>query len=513
MKLSRRDYFKKFVLIIFSSVLYAISFPRLNLWFFAYFSLVPLFFALEESDVSCSFLSGLLFGTFSSIIMFYWVTVAITVYGDVSWFFSGLLLLALGLIVGLIFFAPLTTLITFLNTRKINPLLFIPPLWVAFEYIKTYLFTGFPWNLAGYSQLPFLKIIQISDITGVYGVSFLILLINTAIYIWLKGILTYSKIISKESIIASLIFLFVLIYGIYQEDNWKKIIKEGQQFNFGLIQGNINQDQKWDRTYQDETMRIYIEMTQKSFQKGAELVIWPETATPFYFQSNSTYREQLLSLVRNNKKWLIFGSPAYSYFDNKMHLYNSAYSISPEGEITGRYDKMHLVPFGEYVPLKKVLFFVEKLVPAAGDFSAGKEIVLLQSGEYKIGMSICYEIIFPEQVRRFVKHGADILVTITNDAWFGKTSAPYQHFAMAVFRAVENRRPLLRAANTGITGYVDQTGRVIAETDIFTTEWLNGAVRIAQKISFYSKYGDVFSWLMCAWMILLLIGCCRKRTL
>lgn len=500
MKYQKQVYLTKFILTIISSLLYGVSFPKINLWPLAYFSLVPLLISIHDADLKSSFLSGLLFGTISGIIMFYWVTVAMTVYGDVHWFFSGLLLVALGLIVGLFFFAPLTALITFISKKGVNPLLSAPPLWVTFEYMKTFLFTGFPWNLAGYSQLQFLKIIQISDITGVYGVSFLIVLINTAIYLTVIRYHKSKKFKYTETGIVFLVFVVIFLYGAVQEKRWNTLIQNGRPLTFGLIQGNINQDQKWDKEYQDETMKIYIELTRRSFDSGAELVVWPETATPFYFQSATSYRDQVLSLAKDYKRWLIFGSPAYSYFNKKMHLYNSAYSVSPEGIVTGRYDKIHLVPFGEYVPMKKILFFVDKLVPAAGDFSSGNEFSLLKAGEFKAGMSICYEIIFPQLVRKFVKHGADVLITITNDAWFGKTSAPYQHFAMAVFRAVENRRPLLRAANTGITGYADQTGRVIAKTDIFTTGWLNGTVRITDKMSFYSRYGDVFSLLMCTWV-------------
>lgn len=510
MKLKQKNLFKVF-LILLSSVLYAITFPRVNFWFLAYFSLVPLFFAMEDVSVKSGFFSGLLFGTISGIFMFYWVTVAMTVYGGINLFFSALLLLSLGLITGLLFFAPMTALITYFMRKGINLLFVGAPLWVSFEFLKTYLFTGFPWNLFGYSQKPFLEIIQISDITGVYGVSFLLVFINSGIFYSLKRYRKVRKFITLEMAVSIILFLICLTYGIIQKNRWTSLIKEGKTLSFGLIQGNINQDQKWDKAYQDETMRIYTELTQKSYANGAALVIWPETATPFYFQSSSTYREQVLSLARDNRKWLIFGSPAYSYFNNKMHLYNSAYSISPDGVITGRYDKMHLVPFGEYVPLKKILFFVDKLVPAAGDFSRGEEIVLLNAGEYKVGISICYEIIFPGLVRKFAKHGADILVTITNDAWFGKTSAPYQHFAMASFRAIENRKPLLRAANTGITGYVDQTGRVIAKTDIFTTEWLNGTVNVTEEISFYSKYGDLFSWLMCGWIAALSVVAFFKK--
>jgi len=500
------------ILLSISSLLYALSFSDYQLWYCAYISVVPLLMVLENKNQRSGFVAGLAFGTISSVLMLYWVTVAMSVYGGIHWFFSALLLLILGMILGLIFFAPMTYLISYLNTKKIHPLITVPPIWVAFEYLKTYLFTGFPWNLTGYSQLPFLKIIQIADITGVYGVSFLVIFINTGIYMFLKNFIVHRRVSIKEALIVLIAFFLTVVYGSYQENRWNELIKAGQQFNFGLIQGNINQDQKWDQAYQDETMRIYTELTIRSFNNGAEVVVWPETATPFYFQSASRYREQILDLAKQYRKWLIFGSPAYTYKNKKMWLYNSAYSVSPSGFVSDRYDKMHLVPFGEYVPLKSLLFFVDKLVPAAGDFSAGEEMVLLNVNNFKIGMSICYEIIFPGHVRRSVKKGADLLVTITNDAWFGRTVAPGQHFRMAAFRAVENRRPLLRAANTGITGYVDQTGRVIAKTQIFTTAWLNGTVNIVKEMSFYSKYGDVFSIFMCLWSILILaVGYLRKQ--
>lgn len=490
-----------FFLISLSAGCYALSFPDFNLWYLAFFSLIPLLIVLRRISVKGGFVAGALFGTISGILSFYWVTVAMSVYGGIPWAMSVILLIALALIVGTIFFAPMTACLSFFNSKGIRPVLIAAPLWVTFEYLKTYIFTGFPWNLFGYSQLKFLKVVQIADITGVYGVSFLIVLINSLLYEIYINFFEQRRFAWKSAFITLVLFFSAIIYGSYQEKRWQTLIEKGRPLRFGLVQGNINQDQKWDKAYQDETMRIYTELSDEAFRKGAEIVIWPETATPFYFQSSSQYRKQVLNLAIRHNGWLIFGSPAYSYKKGKLHLYNSAFAITPDGEVSGRYDKIHLVPFGEYVPLKKILFFVEKLVPAAGDFSSGDDLVLLTASGLKIGMSICYEIIFPDQVRRSVKNGADILVTITNDAWFGRTSAPYQHFAMAVFRAIENRRPLLRAANTGITGYADQRGKILASTEIFKTTYVNGEIRITEEKSFYSEYGDIFSFLCIAFVM------------
>ena len=496
-----------------SGLLYAFSFPDYNLWFVAYLALVPLFYSLSKStSILDGALIGLMFGTVSSIFMIYWITVAMSVYGGIPWAISIFLLIALALLLGLLFFAPLGATIAYINSAGLPPLLAFPAVWVFFELLKTFMFTGFPWNLLGYSQFPAKEIIQISDITGVYGISFFVVFINACIFVFFSRSVQSRKLQYRELVYGLFFIAVTMYYGTTQITKWEKIIAGGTPVKFGLIQGNINQDHKWDAGYQMETLDIYTKLTEKSFNEGANIIIWPETATPFYFQSEAKLRPIVLDLAKKHMGWLVFGSPVYSYEKGKMHYLNSAFVISPEGDTAGRYDKMHLVPFGEYVPLKKFLFFVDKLVPAAGDFSSGKEPVLLYAGGYKFGMSICYEIIFPDLVRKLVKNGAEFLVTITNDAWFGKTAAPYQHFIMAGLRAVENRVPLLRTANTGITGYFDQTGNIIEETEIFTTARITGEIRISPYRSFYSKFGNIFS-LMCgtATIILLAIAFIKNR--
>ena len=194
-----------------------------------------------------------------------------------------------------------------------------------------------------------------------------------------------------------------------------------------------------------------------------------------------------------------------------MVHYNSAYLVSPSGELVGKYDKIHLVPFGEYVPMQHLLFFIGSLGEGIGDFKPGKEIFNFSLPQGEFGVLICFEIIFPDLCRRFVKEGANFLVTITNDAWFGRTSAPYQHFSMATFRAVENRVFVARAANTGITGFIDPTGKILKEGRIFTQEAMTGTIRLSDLRTFYTLYGNIFAWVCSALSILLIVNALIRK--
>jgi apolipoprotein N-acyltransferase len=262
-----------------------------------------------------------------------------------------------------------------------------------------------------------------------------------------------------------------------------------------LVQGNIEQAHKWDPAYQREVFDTYRAMTLEAAKKRPDLIIWPETATPFFWQDEEL-RAQLVDTVKDAGTWLMTGSPSVEKSpDDRVVDYNSAYLLSPDGRETGRYDKMHLVPFGEYVPLKRLLPFVSKMVTAIGDFGTGEQYTVLKTDKGSFGTAICFEVIFPELVRQFALNGANFLTSITNDAWFGVSAAPYQHFNMAVFRAVENRRALARAANTGITGIILPTGAVQARTGIFERTTLEGRIPLMGELTFYTRHGDVFAYI------------------
>jgi apolipoprotein N-acyltransferase len=287
------------------------------------------------------------------------------------------------------------------------------------------------------------------------------------------------------------------------------IVSEGMEqlkasLRVGVVQPNIDQAVKWDQAYRDETLRRYDRLTE-SFGYGVDLVVWPEAATPFIYEREPVYQLQLVSMASRASAPLLFGSPAVRFdAERKPFLLNSAYLLSPQGQLLGRYDKQHLVPFGEYIPLKSsLLFFLDKLVEGIGDFQAGPGPIVLSfqpsadssfSRSVKFGVVICYEVIFPDLVRRMALGGAEFLVTITNDAWFGDSSAPFQHFAMVVFRSVENHLAFARAANTGISGFIDPFGRIIEASPLFTEAALQATIPVRQTRTFYSRHGDVFAY-------------------
>jgi len=226
---------------------------------------------------------------------------------------------------------------------------------------------------------------------------------------------------------------------------------------------------------------------------GPDLIVWPETALPFYFLHDDALTEQMVELVRGCKAHFLVGSPSFQTGGRGTRYYNSSYLIDPSGNVLGKYDKVHLVPYGEYVPLKRFLPFLGKLVEAVGDFEPGKQGQVLSLNGKKIGVLICFEVIFPELARAMCRNGAQLLVTITNDAWFGTSSAPYQHLSMVVFRAVETHLAVARAANTGISAYIDPVGRVLDATPLFEEAVRVRHLHIMDQETFYARYGDLFA--------------------
>ena len=293
-------------------------------------------------------------------------------------------------------------------------------------------------------------------------------------------------------------------------------LPEARTLTIGAVQANIDQAHKWNEAYRQETLNRYADLS-KQAANHIDLLIWPEAATPFLFEREPAYQGEILQIAHDAQSPLLFGSPTLRYEKNgSPYLLNSAYLLTSSGQIGGRYDKRHLVPFGEYIPLKALLFFLEKFVVGIGDFKSGTGQLTLalpqdpQSVEARFGVAICFEVIFPDEVRQMAKEGADFLVTITNDAWFGESAAPYQHFGMVVFRAVENRTAFARAANTGISGFIAPDGHILSTTPIFSQAAITETIPLRTTTSFYTRYGDVFAW-ACVIMATLLTLISRRR--
>jgi len=477
-----------------SGLMLTASFPSLSLEWMAWISFIPLFIALDDQSPLNAFLLGLIAGLCHYGTLLYWVVVALSHYGGIP------LIPSLAVLVLLVVYLALYPAIFALCFSKIHRLRLSSFLgagiWVSLEYIRAHLLTGFPWCLLGYSQYLRLPLLQVADITGVYGISFLVILVNLVIYNLLLRRLYVSKqiLIAETAVLASLIGI-TLCYGYYHIGDVSQSGGGDRTIRAAIVQGNIDQSMKWDEDFQYNTMAIYYELSLESSPFQPHLIIWPETAVPFFFQDPSHLSEFIHRVARTTKADVLFGSPAYDAQGDTLSYYNRVYLVHSDGQCE-HYDKVHLLPFGEYVPLQRFLPFVHRLVPAAGDFSPGKGPKLLSPKDFLIGPLICFEAIFPELARKLARQGAELLVNVTNDAWFGRTSAPYQHLSMAVLRCVETRLPMARAANTGVSAFIQPNGRIVKQSELFTRSLIPYELRLGRVKTFYSHYGDLFAILV-----------------
>ena len=494
---------KGIFLCILSAVLLILSFPKFNLEFLAWFGFVPLFLALKNKNKFKAFLFSYLTGVIFWLGTIYWL-IHVTL--------LGLIILVLYLALYFAIFGLVLSSIQHLASSI--QLFFIPSAWVLLEYLRAHLLTGFPWALLGYSQYLNLPVIQIADITGAWGVSFLVMMVNVTVY----SVIGYrlSVIGGKQKFLLPILCILVtLTYGYYKiyltpNTAHRKPIK------VSVIQGNIPQELKWDPQAKDFIIDKYIAISREALKDKPDLIIWPEAAMPVVLEEEPLYYEKVSSLAKQSHTPLLLG--AVTLRDSLY--YNSAILVSPEGKLLERYDKLHLVPFGEYIPLRSTLGFLETIVPI-GDFARGKEYTTfkLQAPSSKLqarfSVLICFEDLFPELSREFSKRGADFLVNITNDAWFKKTSSPYQHLQASVFRAVENRVFLIRSANTGVSGFIAPNGKIISLVkdqkgrNIFISGYnTQGTAPFKENISFYTRHGDIFIW---ACILLVLYGIIKIR--
>jgi len=483
---------------------YALGMPGYDVPGLPFACLVPLLI-LSTTSVNSRQAArrGFLAGTLANLFLVYWIAYTVAVQGKLGWLPGALAALLVSAYLGT--YVSLAAVVAHrLRIRFGGAGLWgFPAAWVCVEYARAVLFTGFPWLLLGYSLSGHSLLRQAADLAGVYGLGFLLATANVCLYRAAAGAVRGQRWgallhVAGGAAVAGSLFAYGAADMVRAGAGG-----HGETVRVGVAQGGIDQSLKWSPAHQKETLGIYGALTKEAKAKGAEVVVWPETAAPFFYGWETEMSAVVDAVATENGVPILFGAP---WFDPSAggKYFNSVFLLDERGIVEGRYDKRHLVPFGEYIPLRRLLFFLRKLTVGEEDFSAGAGPALFAVRGEPVGASVCYEAVFPGIIRESVREGARWLVNVTNDAWFGDTVAPHQHLAMARMRAVEFRRPMVRAANSGISAVIDERGEVVARLGLFRKGTLVAEIHPRKEETAYAKTGEIFA-ISCTIMTFLIL--------
>jgi apolipoprotein N-acyltransferase len=461
---------------------------------------------------------GLLAGGVYFSVTLYWLVETMTTFGGLA---TPLAVIAAGILVAYLALFPAAFAVMVVRfVRALGPigLLLASPAWVTGELGRQYVWDGFPWELLGYSQVTSLPIAQLASVVGVYGLSALLVLSASAAALLIVDRNPRGRVRRFAPAVCTLVFLLGATAWGSRRLAASTMASVGEPVRVAVLQGNVEQVQKWDPRLVDDISGRYLAMTREALAGGAKFILWPESSTPYLFERDLVRGGAVRRLAREGQVTLLIGSdqvepikPAAPGEKPQYRYYNAAFLVKPDGSVGGVYRKMHLVPFGEYVPLKRLLFFVGPIVEAVSDFSPGADPVLLPVGSHEASTAICYEVIYGNMIRNSVQQGSELLTTITNDAWYGRSSAAYQHWDQASMRAIENGRYLARAANTGISGFVDPYGRILDRSQLFEQKLLIQDLRFLSGRTIYSRIGDLVAWLSLALVAAALLAAGRMN--
>ena len=501
-------------LAVASGLALALAFPNFDLNLAAWIAFIPLLYAIDGEPLRNVFGYSWLQGFACNIASLYWITITLHHFADVRIIFAVLPMLLLAAVIAL-FSGAAVWAAGFITARLgLSIVLTLPITWTAVEWFRTYYPIGFPWNLLGYAAYQNLTLIQFAEFTGVYGVSALIVLFNVVVYVVFFR--RESPRIQGIGLgLLSALILVAWVFGTLRIDGLERE-RPQQSLKFAMVQGNIPQSIKWDPNFLESSFGVYVQQSEAAARLGADLIVWPEAAAAFFFQpteqypsafaQDAPYRQRLLQLAADTREPILFGAPALGEVDGRLGFYNRAYLVSDVGAVAAWYDKIQLVPFGEYVPLRSLLgYFVNRVVEGFGDMFAGDQQTIFDLKGARLGVLICYESIFPNLSRMAVNRGADILVNITNDAWYGESSAPYQLLAMAAMRAIETKVPVVRVANTGISAVIEPSGKITARTPLFKRGTEIERVSWQPRRTVYTAVGDLFAEVCFALMMIALV--------
>jgi apolipoprotein N-acyltransferase len=469
------------VVLAASAVLTALAFPRTDWSLTPWVLVTPLLVVAILTPPRAAFWWGLLYGGVFFLVLLRWLNFTFRVYSTIP---GPLVLLPTILLAGYCAFwlGGVGWAVSRLAARwSIGWALMLAPFfWVAGEWLRGHLLGGFPWGTLGYSQYLQLRVIQIAELTGVHGVSFLIVAVNAALAGCL--LLSWRRAVAGAVAAGVLVAATLLFGGARLHDGTTRPMTR-----VTLMQPSIEQPLKWEPRHTTETLSIYFALTRQAAAERADLVVWPETASPTVLRQDPRLVASLTAVAAELKAPLLIGS--IDVEGNPPRFRNTAFVLNDQG-IVGRYDKIHLVPFGEFVPFSRLIGFVRGWAEFIAELEPGTRTVVFQGPPAPYGVVICYEGIFPDLVRDFVRDGARLMVNMTNDGWFGRTSGPEQHLSMYPLRAVEHRVSVVRAANTGVSAFIAPTGQIIRRMNLYQRGLLTETVPLRVGKTLFTRLGD-----------------------
>ena len=488
---------QKFILCVLSGFVTGLAHHPLSLGFLAWISLIPFLYSIQSLLTYKRIISaGFLFGFSYSITQIFWLSMNIgttPLIAKITMISASLYLTIFHILFGVIFF----------RIKKVSPWIgiwVIAIIWVAIEYLKSLGLLGFPWVVLGNTQWEYLYPIQLSEYTGVYGISFWVILINIGLF------QLFNLREKKYLFITILIFALPFVFGKYLLSN---LPPSTNKMNITLIQPNLHLSDKWGRG-PIKNLNHIIETSKIFLTDSTELLIWPETAVTTFLRVDSKTEVLIRDFLQENSFDLLTGFPEIVKTKDEKKYYNSIGLLNNDGVIQS-YQKIHPVPMAEHIPFSSVFPSLKKLNLGQANWDIGENYTLFNTNDITYSGVICYESTYPSLVRKFVEKGAEFIAVLVNDGWYETPPEPQQHASQSIFRAIENRRVVVRSANTGISMIIDSSGEILEETTLNEKVGISSTIHLFKELTFYSKYGDVFSWIMLIFTFGLL-GIKLKRT-
>jgi len=503
---------QEYALLIAGGVLLALAFPPVDFVPAAFLGLVPLFYVLRRVRVTGLWSAarpGLVSGIAFFTPLLYWLVFLSSDQMDDPILMSGPLLLLV--LLQALYWGLFSAGAAWVRSRtSLPPWLYLPVLWVACEQLRSLFVLGFTWGALGYSGVTVNPApAQFASVTGVFGVSFWMVLVNALV---LEALLASGGRRMRLSLAGAIVFALPWVHGI-------AVIRAGLPGTVAtctvvVVQPNIPAERKWDADYKDKSFEVLRQLSLAGAASGnPDLIVWPETAAPSYLLREPEYLARVVETSEQAGGPVLTGCPDLEYDEEsgRVRTLNSVVLVAPDGSVLDKYDKIHLVPFGEAIPFETVFPVLRRIDFGEADFSPGTRRTVFETGQVRFSALVCFESIFPRLARQFVSGGSQLLVNVTNDVWYGRTSMPFQHAAMAVMRSIENRRSLVRSANSGVSLVSDPFGRVVARLGIFERGVLVREVPLVREQTFYSRHGDIFPWVVLLGSLALAAGGVRPR--